>query len=75
MIKKVKAKAEKDILFLPNWVDIDKFFPVANKADLKKEFNFQPQDKIVLYSGAIGEKQGLEAILHSAKNLENISKP
>lgn len=73
MINKVKDKAKKDILFLPNWVDIDKFFPIANKAGLKKEFNFQPQDKIVLYSGAIGEKQGLEAILQSAKNLENIS--
>lgn len=73
MIRKVKAKAKKDILFFPNWVDIDKFFPVANKADLKKEFDFLPQDKIVLYSGAIGEKQGLEAILHSARNLENIS--
>ncbi len=73
MIKKVKAKAKKEILFLPNWVDIDKFFSVTNKAELKKEFNFKAQDKIVLYSGAIGEKQGLEAILQSAEHLEDIA--
>ncbi len=72
MINKVKAKAKKEILFLPNWVDIEKFFPVANKARLKAELNFKAEDKIVLYSGAIGEKQGLEAILHSAANLRDI---
>lgn len=70
MIKKIKEKSAGEILFLPNWVDIDKFFPIQNKSKLKQDFNFKEQDKIVLYSGAIGEKQGLEAILQSAKNLE-----
>ncbi len=72
MIKKVRNKAKKDILFLPNWVDIKKFHPIANKQKLREDFNFSPDDKIVLYSGAIGEKQGLEAILDSAKHLEYI---
>ncbi len=70
MVKKIKDKAKEEILFLPNWVDVNKFFPVKNRSKLKPGFNFREQDKIVLYSGAIGEKQGLEAILHSAKNLK-----
>ncbi len=73
MIKKVKDKAKKEILFLPNWVDIEQFHPIYNKKKLKSDFNFNISDKIVLYSGAIGEKQGLEAILDSAKHLEYIA--
>lgn len=72
MIKKVKQKAKKEILFLPNWVDIQKFRPLNDKKKLKRDFNFNCDDKIVLYSGAIGEKQGLEAILDSAKYLGHI---
>lgn len=72
MIRKVRNKAKKDVLFLPNWVDIGKFHPVKDKTKLRAEFNFDPQDKIVLYSGAIGEKQGLEAILDSAKQLASV---
>ena len=72
MMRKVKNKAKKDVLFLPNWVDIQKFHPVKDWVKLREEFNLSCKDKIVLYSGAIGEKQGLEAILDSAKQLENI---
>ena len=72
MIKKVKDKAKKEVLFLPNWVDTQRFHPINNKEKLKLDFNFNVNDKIVLYSGAIGEKQGLEAILDSAKFLEYI---
>ncbi len=73
MMKKVKCKCNKEVIFLPNWVDIKKFHPIENKENLKAVFNLRVNDKIILYSGAIGEKQGLEAILHSAKHFENIS--
>lgn len=72
MIEKVKNKCDKEIVFFPNWVDIGAFYPIENKADLKYHYGFDSTDKIVLYSGAIGHKQGLEAILHSAKILETI---
>lgn len=67
MIKKVRAKCKKDIVLFPNWVDTAKFRPLDQKDELKISFGFTPADKIILYSGAIGEKQGLEAILHCAK--------
>lgn len=71
MIKKIKDKCDKDVVFFPNWVDTTMYFPLAEKDVLKREFNFSPTDKIVLYSGAIGEKQGLENIIHIAKSLEH----
>ncbi|MEO6187433.1 MAG: WcaI family glycosyltransferase, partial [Ginsengibacter sp.] len=71
MVKKIKIKCKKDILLLPNWVDVKKFFPIENRKDLKLLFNLCPEERVILYSGAIGEKQGLEAILHSAKHFES----
>jgi colanic acid biosynthesis glycosyl transferase WcaI len=70
MMRKIHEKAGKDIFFFPNWVDVTLFHPLEDKATLKKEFGFAPADKIILYSGAIGEKQGLESILHAAKTLK-----
>lgn len=69
MIEKIKAKTGKDITFFPNWADIEKFHPIKDKTLLKQEFGFDTDDKVVLYSGAIGEKQGLEAIIYTADKL------
>ncbi len=66
MIAKIKAKAEREILSFPNWANINNYFPITNKAEIKQEWGFKPEDKIVLYSGNIGEKQGLEQILNVA---------
>ena len=73
MIKRIMEKCNRDIFLLPNWVDTNLFFPLNEKSKLKEEFNFNSTDTIIMYSGAIGEKQGLEAILYSAERLQNIS--
>ena len=70
MIEKVKKKCGKEVLYFPNWVDIDLFYPLENKEEIKREYGFKSTQKIILYSGAIGHKQGLEAILQAAKRLE-----
>ncbi|MCC9167213.1 WcaI family glycosyltransferase [Pontibacter harenae] len=70
MVDKVRVKAQKEVLLFPNWTDCESFYPITNRGRLKEEFGFKSSDKIVLYSGAIGEKQGLEAILHAAKALK-----
>lgn len=69
MIRKIEAKCNREILLFPNWVDVDIFFPISEKEELKQAFNFKLTDKIVLYSGAIGEKQGLQDLLLSANAL------
>jgi len=73
MIRKVAMKTDKEVLFFPNWVDTDIFHPIKEKAALKIEWGFDPSDKLILYSGSIGEKQGLESLISIAKNLEKNS--
>ncbi|PKV75536.1 WcaI family glycosyltransferase [Pontibacter ramchanderi] len=70
MVRKIKIKAKKDVYLFANWTDCKAFFPINGRSDLKEEFGFKRSDKIILYSGAIGEKQGLEAILYAAKAME-----
>ena len=71
MIKKIQLKYPREIVFFPNWVDTSLFFPISESDQLKVDFGFRPSDKIVLYSGAIGEKQGLEVILECARKLRD----
>ena len=72
MVAKVSNKAKKDVLLFPNWTDVNSFFPNENKAGLKKKFSYLPSDRIILYSGAIGEKQGLESILEIANQTRSL---
>jgi len=70
MVSRIKAKANKDVVLFPNWVDDKMFFPLKHKDVLKQQFGFAPTDKVILYSGGIGEKQGLEAIIYAAQEFE-----
>lgn len=71
MVSKIQAKAKKEVLFFPNWSDTSLFHPIENKHQLKKVFGFSESAKVILYSGGIGEKQGLESILYAARDLRN----
>lgn len=70
MVRRTRAKTAKDIALFPNWSDLDFFHPLEDRPALKKSLGFGATDKIILYSGGIGEKQGLESILAAAKALE-----
>lgn len=57
---------------LRNWVDVDSIFPLQ-KSDIeriKKHWGYDSDDYIVLYSGNMGEKQGLEIIIEAASQLK-----
>ncbi len=69
MVAKMQEKTLKPVLLFPNWADNHTIFPLPDKAALKTAFGFAPTDRVVLYSGAIGEKQGLEAILKAARTI------
>jgi len=64
MLKKIKAKTKNKVLFFPNWVDTMNYFPVSSMENLKGNWGFSKNDKIVLYSGSIGEKQGLDSLIN-----------
>ena len=69
MIKKIKIKYNRQVILFPNWTDTKQFYPIGNKEEIKKQYNFSESDKIVLYSGAIGEKQDLHTLIYCAKEL------
>jgi colanic acid biosynthesis glycosyl transferase WcaI len=51
---------------MPNWVDTEFIKPLNYDPSYKKKLGFNPDDRIILYSGNMGEKQGLEVILNVA---------
>ena len=54
------------IFFLPNWVDIDFIKPKADNNFFNNNLKQNQATKTVLYSGNIGNKQGLEIIIDAA---------
>ena len=73
MMKKIEGKgiSPEKITFFPNWVDGSAIYPLKREASLRQELGFDDSDKIVLYAGNLGEKQGLEAILEVAAALQD----
>lgn len=54
----------------PNWVELDRVFPLQEISPLRREWGYSSQDVVVLYSGNMGEKQGLEILLETASRLK-----
>lgn len=70
MIENAKSKGvdAQKIIHFPNWSDIDFVTPSTNGDNLKAEWGFSASDKVILYAGNIGNKQGLEIVLEAAKH-------
>lgn len=68
MMTHVQRKTAKEILLFPNWADTVGLYPVINRSYLKSAWGFKPEDHIVLYSGSIGEKQGLDVLIRIAEH-------
>lgn len=61
-----KGVTKENLLFFPNWSDTGFVNPDVDSSDLRAQWGYAPDDKIVLYSGNIGQKQGLEIVLDAA---------
>ncbi|HEY2581471.1 MAG TPA: WcaI family glycosyltransferase [Mucilaginibacter sp.] len=70
MINRIQLKVDRKVLFFPNWVETSVFFPVDNRSTLKQNWGFSEDQFVCLYSGSIGEKQGLENIVYAAESLK-----
>ena len=56
----------------PNWVDTQAIFPLPDSKDsLRHELDISEEKIIVLYSGTMGAKQGLEIMIHTAQLLQD----
>jgi len=64
-----KGVPREKLCFFPNWSDTDFVTPNSNGAEIRARWGFQEEDRVVLYSGNIGQKQGLEIVLDAAEAL------
>ncbi|MCL7988656.1 WcaI family glycosyltransferase [Sphingobacterium sp. lm-10] len=73
MQKKILSKGimPEQLIFFPNWVDGNAIQPLTIEQSLRADMGFSLEDKIVLYSGNLGEKQGLDSIVRVASKFKN----
>ncbi len=64
------VKPQRVVLF-PNWVDTDFISPDCDGSSLRQTLGLKPADRVVLYSGNLGKKQGLEIVLEAAQALKH----
>lgn len=65
----MKEYSPQEVTLFPNWVDKTKVFKQKVEPSIIEELGIDLQKKVFFYSGAIGEKQGLEVILTMAPGL------
>ena len=64
-----KSVAEERTSLFVNWVDVGAIFPLDFPSAMREELGISPDTTVALYSGSMGEKQGLEIVLDSAAKL------
>jgi colanic acid biosynthesis glycosyl transferase WcaI len=69
MLKRLEVKGVEGGVLFPNWVDLEQIYPVEEESPYRKELNISSSHIVFLYSGNMGEKQGLEIIIESARHL------
>lgn len=73
MISHLESKGvsrETSYLF-ENWVDCSQIFPHSRLTSLRSQWGFTQNTSVVLYSGSMGQKQGLESLIESARLVQN----
>ncbi len=71
IVNNIKSRfSEKNIYWLPNGIDINKFSPKKDNT-WRTENEFKNDDFLFLYAGIHGHAQGLEVILNAASQIES----
>jgi colanic acid biosynthesis glycosyl transferase WcaI len=57
------------VIFFPNWSEVERFRDISARdvQAVRDSLQLPADKKIILYSGNIGEKQGLETVIEAAK--------
>ncbi len=66
--KKLNGK-NNPVFYFPNWVDIDFIKPGMDDSFYRQKWGISAAKKVVIYSGNLGEKQGLEMVIEAASKL------
>ena len=65
-----KGMAPERVVHFPNWVDISGITPLATPSAYRAELGLAPSAVVALYSGNMGNKQGLEILADVARLLQ-----
>ncbi len=70
MLSRISRSGVKEdrIFFFPNWVDVGHIRPHPNGNALRNAWGIASDQKVILYSGSMGKKQGLEIIIEAASH-------
>lgn len=73
MVERAKAKgvAPERVVHFPNWVDIGGITPLATPSAYRTELGLAADAVVALYSGNMGNKQGLEILADVARLLQD----
>ncbi len=73
MVEKLKTKgvSEDRIVYFPNWIDPSHVFPLTGENSYRSLLGLLHGDIVLLYSGSIGQKQGLENLIDVMRLLKN----
>jgi colanic acid biosynthesis glycosyl transferase WcaI len=64
-----KGVDAKQTAYLPNWVDTRDIFPLGRPSEYRETLGIPPNHTVVLYSGNMGAKQGIETLAAAAAAL------
>ncbi|MGY5451693.1 WcaI family glycosyltransferase [Agarivorans sp. MS3-6] len=68
---KRKGVNEQNVMLFPNWADTNFVTPKTDGAAFREKFGVADDQVLVLYSGNMGLKQGLEMVIEAAKVTQN----
>jgi colanic acid biosynthesis glycosyl transferase WcaI len=71
-----KGVAEEQAVLLPNWVDLNIIQPQIGEArannPYRQELGIGPEQRVLLYSGSMNKKQGLELLVEAMQRLADV---
>ena len=66
-----KGVSSEQIVLFPNWVNTAEIYPISSpQGFLRETLGIPATDSVILYSGNMGEKQGLESLILVARELQ-----
>jgi colanic acid biosynthesis glycosyl transferase WcaI len=78
MVKRIQSKgvASSRCVLLPNWVDLESISPQQDPTRLKnpyrQEFGIAPDQVVLMYSGSMNKKQGLDLLVEVIHQLADL---
>jgi colanic acid biosynthesis glycosyl transferase WcaI len=68
-----KTGQPEKLIYFPNWVDTNFLTPGADAALFRQRWSIPDTTRVVLYSGNMGKKQGLEIVLQAAEKMSDMA--